>query len=65
MRPIRVRYGQLTDREHAILQAHRWQVAHAAENTPTPTEAYTVIVDLLSLLPYAEVQAALAKEPPP
>lgn len=58
-KPVRVIYdGGLTDREHAIIEAHRWQLAHASER---PSEAYTVIVHLLMLLPYAEVQAAIAK----
>lgn len=59
--PCRVVYpGGLTDREHAILTAHRWQIAHGPENIPVPTEAYTVIVGLLALLPEDEVRAAIA-----
>lgn len=59
--PIEVMYGEFTDREYAILEAHRWQVAHGAENTPTPSEAYGIIVHLLMLLPPGEVEAALKK----
>ena len=57
--PTVVYDGGLTDREHAIIQAHRWQLAHMAD-APLP-DAYGVIVDLLRLLPYAEVLAAIRK----
>lgn len=55
---IRVMYGDLTDREHAIIEAHKWQLSHME---PVPSEAYTVIVGLLQLLPFEEVRAAIAK----
>lgn len=65
-KPIRVVYPDgLTAREHAIVQAHQWQKAHAAENMPTPSEAYTIIAHLLALLPYKELLGAIAKADPP
>lgn len=56
---IQVMYGELTAREHAILQAHDWQLAHPEGNT---NDAYMVIVGLLGLLPFEELNAAIAKE---
>ena len=53
-----VMYGNLTAREHAIVLAHRWQLAHPEGNQ---NDAYTVITELLMLLPYKDVQAAIAK----
>ena len=37
--------GGLSPTEHAIQQAQAWQVAHMAENSPTPGEAYLIIRD--------------------
>lgn len=56
---IQVMYGDLTAREHAILQAHDWQLKHPDEAS---RDAYNVIVGLLGLLPFEELSAALAKE---
>lgn len=53
--------GGLTAREHAIINARQWQITHGLENIPVPTEAYTIIVDLLGLLPYEEVCDAIAR----
>lgn len=58
IKPPRAMYGDLTDREHSILEAHRWQLAHVG---PEDHEAFAIIVALLGLLPYAELQAAIAK----
>lgn len=69
-KPIRVTYTDpvtgrtLTDREHAIIQAHRWQVANLpvrVNGVSVPSEAYSVIVDLLGLLDYDELAAAIRK----
>lgn len=58
-KPIRVVYpGGLTDREHAIIEAHKWQLANRSD---TPSWAYLVVRDLLRLLPYEEVSAAIQK----
>lgn len=56
---IQVMYGELTAREHAIRQAHDWQLRHLEQ---TPSEEYLIIRDLLGLLPCEELSAALAKE---
>lgn len=56
---IQVMYGDLTAREHAIRQAHDWQLKHPDEAS---RDAYNVIVGLLGLLPFEELNAALAKE---
>jgi hypothetical protein len=56
---VEVRYGQQTAREHALIQAHRWQLQHM-EDVPLP-DAYPIIVDLLGLVPYGELQAAIQK----
>lgn len=55
-----------TPREHAIADARKWQLAHAAENTPTPSDAYTVIVGLLLQLSTASAPINLDAdyEPP-
>lgn len=55
--PTVVYDGGLTDREHAIIEAHQWQLAHTADTSG----AYHVIVQLLMLLPYDEVLAAIQK----
>jgi hypothetical protein len=61
-RQVRVVFpGGLTPTEHAIAEAHAWQVKHAAENTPIPSEAYTVIVGLLLTFPDGVVEAAIRK----
>ncbi len=54
----RVMYGDLTAREHAIIEAHRWQLAHVG---PEDREVYVIIVDLLGLLPYKELETTIRK----
>lgn len=56
---IDVRYGEQTAREHALIQAHRWQLRH--QDDATMREAFNIIVDLLGLVPYGELQAAIQK----
>lgn len=55
--------GGLTPRQHAILNAMRWQRKVQAENTPTPSEAYTIIIDFLMLMPEREVAKMAALLP--
>lgn len=42
-----VTFGGRTPTQRAIQQAQAWQRAHARVNTPTPSETYLVIRDLL------------------
>lgn len=58
---IQVMYGELTAREHAIRQAHDWQLAHTDEAS---RDVYNIIVGLLGLLPFEELNAAIAKYKP-
>jgi len=55
--------GGLTDVEHAIVEARKWQFAHM-ESTPQGApinDAYTVIVGLLGTFPYETLMRAYKK----
>lgn len=60
-----VMFGNLTDREHRIVEARKFQNAEIAANTNphvfVPSEAFSVIAGLLSTFDYDELVAAYKK----
>lgn len=61
--PPTVRYGHMTDREHALADAHAWQERYLREREGETLmdDAYTVIVRLLGCFNYDELQRAIRK----
>ncbi len=47
-----------TSRQHAIAAAQAWQRKVALENTPTPSEVYVIVRDLLAEFSYKELMDA-------
>lgn len=53
-----VTFGGVSPRQRAIRQAMAWQRDVAAENTPTPSRVYAIVVALLAAFPERDVQQA-------
>lgn len=53
--------GGLSQREHAIIEARKWQMEHGAENIPHPSREFLIIRDLLVALGTHAVTAAIEK----
>ncbi len=63
-------YGELTEHEHILKQAFEWQATYIQEHPPVngvsvPEPIYTLVCDLLGLLPFKEAQKARLKFTPP
>ena len=59
----KVRYGNLTATEHALVQARQWQQRYLVDpaSEAMQVEAYSVIVNLLGCFEYEQLQKAYRK----